>query len=443
MEEQAPEEIKILTAGEMLRQAREAQGLTINEVASRLNLRPALVRDLEENRFVTKTSVETFIRGYLRGYARLLKLSEEDVISSYEDLIGKKEALQEEMIKRQQEQANAELRKRYLKLSGIAAAVLAVAASGVVLIGKFTGSSATDAVADNTAVSSEVLPDTTVEPLPIADTPLYVAAETPVGPSLNSDEVKQREFEAMQQAVKDGKKTDVAIQDTIKTMDRETGTVVAENPLILSTTGSAVQNDSAENATVAPEKENIESPVVTADNSSPESRKMEEEPQSVADEHNRDDGEEIIISAQIEQTAYNEKQVHEVAPIIQSSGDQRDVSETGEKNSLDKDETSGVKEQSKPSVQLKSADTMKVPEAAEYIIRLSFSGDCWIGLYQGDRTLVNRVYNRGGVAEVTLNSLPAKLKIGAPENISASVNGIAVDLSLAKPKAPFRVDISN
>ena len=71
--------------GQLLRAAREARGLTQPEVASRLNLRVSLVRDIEEDRFDQRTA-STFTRGYLKTYAKLVGASEERVVAAYEQL---------------------------------------------------------------------------------------------------------------------------------------------------------------------------------------------------------------------------------------------------------------------------------------------------------------------------------------------------------------------
>lgn len=71
--------------GQLLRMAREARGLTQPEVASRLNLRVSLVRDIEEDRFDQRTA-STFTRGYLKTYAKLVGASEEQVVAAYEHL---------------------------------------------------------------------------------------------------------------------------------------------------------------------------------------------------------------------------------------------------------------------------------------------------------------------------------------------------------------------
>lgn len=80
-----PETVTSDSPGQLLRVAREARGLTQPEVASRLNLRVSLVRDIEEDRFDQRTA-STFTRGYLKTYAKLVGASEERVVAAYERL---------------------------------------------------------------------------------------------------------------------------------------------------------------------------------------------------------------------------------------------------------------------------------------------------------------------------------------------------------------------
>ena len=74
--------------GEELRNAREAQGLSVSEVAHQLKLAPRQVEALEAGRFETLPG-GTFVRGMLRNYARLLKLEPEPLL---EQLSGRLEA---------------------------------------------------------------------------------------------------------------------------------------------------------------------------------------------------------------------------------------------------------------------------------------------------------------------------------------------------------------
>ncbi|MDW5376507.1 DUF4115 domain-containing protein [Halomonas sp. HP20-15] len=70
------------SSGEMLKRERERQGLTIDEVAVQLNLRPAVVSGLESDQY-SEVPVAAYRRGYLRAYARLMGIDEAPVVAAY------------------------------------------------------------------------------------------------------------------------------------------------------------------------------------------------------------------------------------------------------------------------------------------------------------------------------------------------------------------------
>jgi len=71
--------------GQLLRNQREHLGLDIHQVAATLHLRPEIVKALEEDR-QDMLPPSTFVRGYLRAYAELLKLPVAEVMAAYEGL---------------------------------------------------------------------------------------------------------------------------------------------------------------------------------------------------------------------------------------------------------------------------------------------------------------------------------------------------------------------
>ena len=71
----------LLTLGQQLKQAREALGLTIAEVAEKTNLKKSHIDSLENDIFILQNVAPTFVRGYVRNYVRFLRLPEELVSS--------------------------------------------------------------------------------------------------------------------------------------------------------------------------------------------------------------------------------------------------------------------------------------------------------------------------------------------------------------------------
>lgn len=71
--------------GQLLRNAREQLGWTREQVASRIHLRLTLIAAIEADTYDKHTS-HTFIRGYLRAYAKLVGIPEETILTAYEKL---------------------------------------------------------------------------------------------------------------------------------------------------------------------------------------------------------------------------------------------------------------------------------------------------------------------------------------------------------------------
>ncbi|TRW50325.1 DUF4115 domain-containing protein [Aliidiomarina halalkaliphila] len=76
-----------VSPGELLRDAREQAGLSVSQIADRLRLRRTQIEELEANEF-SKYVGGTYIRGYLRSYAKLVNLDEATVISAYQTFLG-------------------------------------------------------------------------------------------------------------------------------------------------------------------------------------------------------------------------------------------------------------------------------------------------------------------------------------------------------------------
>lgn len=81
-------EITESTLGEKFRQTREALNLSLDDVSKQLNLRPSILQRFENNEFTHNSIPATFIKGYIRNYAKLLRLPESEwiaVVNSLEE----------------------------------------------------------------------------------------------------------------------------------------------------------------------------------------------------------------------------------------------------------------------------------------------------------------------------------------------------------------------
>lgn len=69
--------------GTLLRQAREARGMSLAEVAASLKMSPRQIEAVEAEDY-SRLSGATFIRGFIRNYAKLLKIDAAQVIAALE-----------------------------------------------------------------------------------------------------------------------------------------------------------------------------------------------------------------------------------------------------------------------------------------------------------------------------------------------------------------------
>lgn len=67
------------TTGARLRHAREQLGLSQQAVAERLCLKVSTVRDIEDDKAPADLA-STFLRGYIRSYARLVHIPEDELL---------------------------------------------------------------------------------------------------------------------------------------------------------------------------------------------------------------------------------------------------------------------------------------------------------------------------------------------------------------------------
>jgi len=63
-----------ISFGDKLRQTREALNLSLEDVAKAISLRLSILEKLENNEFVQKNVPSTFLRGYVRSYAKFLRI---------------------------------------------------------------------------------------------------------------------------------------------------------------------------------------------------------------------------------------------------------------------------------------------------------------------------------------------------------------------------------
>jgi cytoskeleton protein RodZ len=70
-----------ISVGKTLREARELQGMSVNDVANRIKFAPRQIESLEADDFV-RLPEAAFVRGFVRSYARLLDLDSASLLAS-------------------------------------------------------------------------------------------------------------------------------------------------------------------------------------------------------------------------------------------------------------------------------------------------------------------------------------------------------------------------
>lgn len=121
------EDIEVVGPGHLLCQAREKAGLTQEQVAEKLNFRLALVKEIELDQF-DHSLPETFNRGYLKNYAKLVNVANEEVLASFETLnVAKQQGAEMQSFSRQTEKQaenNRLMWATYLILAGLVASTI-------------------------------------------------------------------------------------------------------------------------------------------------------------------------------------------------------------------------------------------------------------------------------------------------------------------------------
>ena len=70
--------------GERLQAARIQMGISLDDIAKRMHLSTSIVEAIEDNHF-EEIAAPIFVKGYLRAYARIVSLDEDDMIDQYID----------------------------------------------------------------------------------------------------------------------------------------------------------------------------------------------------------------------------------------------------------------------------------------------------------------------------------------------------------------------
>lgn len=75
--------------GQLFRQARQARHLSLEDVHQKIQLRPIILEQLEANQFYMPHSTPSFVKGYIRCYAKFLGIPEQAYESVIQGLVDK------------------------------------------------------------------------------------------------------------------------------------------------------------------------------------------------------------------------------------------------------------------------------------------------------------------------------------------------------------------
>ena len=151
---------QVLGPGKLLQVAREEKNLRPEDVAYEIRLTPSQVLALEENDY-SRMPEETYIRGYLRNYARLVDIPENDILMAFARLTRSSEKKLQPVMPASESDINKGGKGIRLLAVFIIIAVIAVSAVWVLepydkLIGKDTVEKTATPVAEEKTVLKEV-----------------------------------------------------------------------------------------------------------------------------------------------------------------------------------------------------------------------------------------------------------------------------------------------
>src|SRR5258706_11654879 len=157
--------------GDALTMERERQGLSINELAARLRLRPKQIAALEQEQF-QQLPASAFVRGFVRNYAKELRLAPEALLAQVNARLPlDSRAVLAPWGSAAVRAASAERLSRGLAIFGIVGGLVALGVVGWVAKPPRTQTAPTAAKVEVPPVAIPVPPATSVETAPLASAP--------------------------------------------------------------------------------------------------------------------------------------------------------------------------------------------------------------------------------------------------------------------------------
>ena len=153
-----------MTLGEFLQQARENAGLSVDELAHIINLRPGLIRAMESNDFLP-CGGDTYARGHIRNIAQITRINSQELLAMYDaEHSVDSRSIHSQLVDNNAAAIRSENRKLSWKV------LVGASLSIVLLIGvaQFAISAVDSEPATTSMVTEEVEPSQTPTPSPTA-----------------------------------------------------------------------------------------------------------------------------------------------------------------------------------------------------------------------------------------------------------------------------------
>ncbi len=127
-----------ITLGEKLRQAREARGISVTQVAEQTRISPLYIKSIEEDDYRTLPG-GIFNKGFVKSYAKSVGIDEQEALSDYAALIGSQnnQIADEPKTYRPQVLTDDRAPSSNLKTIVLAAVILGLMAAGIIGLVKY------------------------------------------------------------------------------------------------------------------------------------------------------------------------------------------------------------------------------------------------------------------------------------------------------------------
>ncbi len=245
----------VLGPGRLLQIAREEKNLRPEDVAYEIRLTPSQVLALDEDDY-SKMPEETYVRGYLRNYARLVGIAENDILMSFARLSRSSEKKTQAVLPVTEDNSDKSKKSIQWLAVGIVSAFIIIGA--VWVLNPYENL----AIEENKAETPVVVekPVSTEVPVGASTLNLNTPAEKPVvdESSLVSKEAMESTSEPASEAQsEDGSDTQADTGQSDSSMQQDAAVVPSES--------SEVQSETPESVSIFDAAETNDAPVATND----------------------------------------------------------------------------------------------------------------------------------------------------------------------------------